>query len=91
MNSLRESGFDQAPAGGKIAIARQQPPQTVQMIGENHDGVDKEWMIPPSFPKSRAQNFDMPNQQIVSLPFRQVDGEEIATAFTAFSISTCYA
>jgi hypothetical protein len=40
-------------------------------------------MIPPRFSKRRSQSLDMPQEQIVPMPFRQVYGEKVTTAFEA--------
>lgn len=43
--SLRRQPFDQIPAQAVIGIVSRQGPDAMQMIGQQHPGVDGEWMF----------------------------------------------
>ena len=78
-DAAREGGFDQSPAGGEIGIAGRQCPDAVQVIREDHDGVDGEGMPMPDAAKRFAQRPDVPGQQPAAA-FEQGDGEEEGSA-----------
>ncbi len=78
-DAAREGGFDQSPAGGEIGIAGRQCPDAVQVIREDHDGVDGERIPMPDAAKRFAQRRDVLNQQPAAA-FEQGDGEEEGAA-----------
>jgi hypothetical protein len=72
--------LDQAPASREIVIIRRQTPQTVQMIRQHDNGLDGNRMIGERLPKRGPQGRDITDQQIVTLPLGQRQGEEIGAA-----------
>jgi len=75
----REAVLDQPPARGKIAIARRQVPDRMQMIGQHDECADREGMALAGRGDRLTQGRDMIDQQGL-LPLQQVDGEEPASA-----------
>lgn len=55
----RKGGFDQLPAHCKIRVTFGQRPYGVKVIGQHHDGIDREWMALARLTKRRAQVLDM--------------------------------
>src|SRR5438552_9309132 len=45
--AMREIRLDTLPAAGKIGIARRQRPYRMQMVWQDHDGVDRERTLMP--------------------------------------------
>src|SRR3989344_383383 len=78
--ALRDGAFDDAPTCREIAVIGRQCPDTMQMIWQQHPGVDGEGMGLPrqrnTFPQCRA---DVVVQQ-EGLAVQGVDGEEIRPA-----------
>ena len=60
---MRKAAFDQSPAGGEIRIAIGQGPDRVQVIREDHGGVDREGMPCSHLAKRRPQQDNMLGQQ----------------------------
>jgi hypothetical protein len=78
-----EARFDQAPARCEVAISVRQGPHSMQVVREDDDGVDREWMPRPCVAKCGPEKFDMVCQQ--SEPaVCQVDSEEKLPPETKF-------
>jgi hypothetical protein len=60
----REISLNQTPTGGKIGIAGRQRQNAMQMIGQNHDGINAEGMLRPNLNESRTQQLDLVDQQL---------------------------
>ena len=73
----RESSLYQSPARRKIMIARRQLPDGMQMVGQYHEGIDREGMVLACYGNGLAQALDEIDEQGF-LPLQQVDGEEPA-------------
>ena len=61
--SMRKAAFDQASAGGEIRIAIGQGPDRVQVIRQDHGGLDREGMACPHLAKCRPQYVNVVGQQ----------------------------
>jgi hypothetical protein len=72
-----EARLDQAPARGKIRIARGHCPDRVEVIVQHDHRLDREGMVPTRLSKRGPQFVDVFGQQRQP-PFRQIDGEEEA-------------
>ena len=59
-----EAGLNDAPPGRKIAVAFGQGPDAVQVVGEDHPGVDLEGAFVASISDSLAEGFDMADQGV---------------------------
>ena len=77
--SMRKAAFDQSPARGEIRIAIGQGPDRMQVIRQDHGGVDGEGMPCSHLAKRGAQQSDVPGQQ-AEPAVGQVGGKEIAAA-----------
>ena len=51
--------LDQPPASGEICIAEGQCPKAVQVIGHDHDGIDREGMTGHRVAKCLPQQYDV--------------------------------
>jgi hypothetical protein len=76
----RKDRLDQAPARRKVVVAGGQRPDTMQMIGEDHPGIDAKRAGSVHGPYRTPQQIDALCQQIIPAPFQQIDGEEEASA-----------
>jgi hypothetical protein len=54
--------FDQAPTGGKILIANGQGPDAMQMVWQNHNGLDFEGVSSHNIAESLAQQSNILRQ-----------------------------
>ena len=72
----RERGLDVPPPGSDVVIARRQPPQAMQMIGEYDIGLHGERPRLFGLGKRVAQRVDVVGQQGAPA-FQQVDREEV--------------
>jgi hypothetical protein len=72
----REISLNQTPTGGKIGIAGRQRQNAMQMIGQNHDGINAEGMLRPNLNESRTQQPDLVDQQPIPMTFRQINREK---------------
>ncbi|OAF09773.1 hypothetical protein AYJ54_11215 [Bradyrhizobium centrolobii] len=70
-----ETRLNQPPADREIRIARWQLQDCVQMIGQDHKGIDSERMAPARCGDSLSQYFDLGSQESFP-PVKQVHGEE---------------
>ncbi len=57
----------------------------MKMLGQNDDGIDMKRMRRMNYAKRSPQCINLANQKRVSLTFREIDGEEIATARVALA------
>ena len=74
-----ESSFDPRPPGREIRVALRHRPDAVEVIGQNHDRIDVEWMSIPHRAKAIAQQRNVVLQQR-RMSVRQGNGEEVASA-----------
>jgi hypothetical protein len=47
--------FDQSPAPGEIGISRRQCPDTMNMLGQDNDGIEIKWVVFENLPESSSQ------------------------------------
>jgi hypothetical protein len=78
-NGLGEGDLNQPPAQRKIGVAGRQCPNCVDVIRQDHHGVDRKRMARLRDARRVAQRVDMVRQK-AALPVQQVDGEEPASA-----------
>ncbi|BBA35015.1 hypothetical protein sS8_3072 [Methylocaldum marinum] len=72
--------LDQPPSIGEIVIVGRKRPDHVQVIRQDHPGVDMEWPFCPNLPYHSSKQVDVPDKQIVRVTFEQIDSEEIGAA-----------
>ena len=60
---MREIRLDSLPAAGEIEIAGWQPPDGMQMVGQDHNGVDREGTLVPRDAERHAQAMRMMSGQ----------------------------
>ena len=69
-NRPNEANLDHLPAVGKIVISRQQGPHTMQVIGQNHPGIDVKRPLTALHPDRLAERIHIPDQGISLLLLR---------------------
>lgn len=74
--AARNPRLDQRPAAGIIHIPVGQGPQGVEVVGQDHDGIDGKGVTFPHTAHHSAQNVHVFNQQATP-PIDQIDREEI--------------
>lgn len=74
-HGTREACLDGLPTGGEVRIARRQRPETMQMIRQHDDGVDRKWFVAAHGGESRAQFAAMLGQQTAAA-FQQRNREK---------------
>jgi hypothetical protein len=85
----RECTLDEPPPRREIRIAIRKRPDGVEMIRQDHDGIESEGVILLDITKGAAQSSDMIDQQ--SCPaIGEIDGEEIATAAAKVTPIFCH-
>ncbi|MOA44424.1 hypothetical protein D3C78_1667040 [compost metagenome] len=67
--------FDLAPARGVVRITLRQGTERVQVVREDHDGVDAPGMVPHAQTEAGSQQVDVLGQQTAS-SVRQIEGKE---------------
>src|SRR3990172_1913252 len=83
----REAGLDQHPACRIVTIFRRQRPDGMQMLRQNHEGVDVKRMPCFGFANNRLQDF-RPLHEQRTVPLCQIDGEEIRASLDVCSTIT---
>jgi hypothetical protein len=58
-----KTALDQPPPHREIAIVRRQGPDRMQMLGQHHEGIDREGMIAPRRGDRLAQQSDLVDAQ----------------------------
>lgn len=66
MRAKCESPPDLRPAASKICVPFRQPPNSVQMIGQDHPSLDPEGPFSPRQPNGLTQLFNLQNQVIIA-------------------------
>ncbi len=54
-----EVPFDASPPGGKVSVIRGQCKDRVQVIGQDHNSIDRKWSFLPGHTKGRAKRGDV--------------------------------
>jgi len=75
-NQPGKTRLDQTPAGRKIGIARGQRPQAMQMLEQDHNGIDLKGMPRFYIPKCLAQGIHPFYQQAIIVSFSQCNSEK---------------
>jgi hypothetical protein len=79
LDATREERLDQAPPRRIVCISRRQGPDSVQMVRQDHDRIERERMARPHIAKSFPQQTDSLRKQ-ARAPVSQVNREEEASA-----------
>ena len=73
----RECGLEQPPPQRKISVVFWQCPDRVQMVRQNDDGLDVEWMASPDIAECLAQEIDVIDEKMQAA-ISQIGREEKA-------------
>ena len=79
-----ERDLDRFPTEGVVNIIRRQGPDTMHVIGQHHPAIDMKRSRRTNLPHSRAQYFDLIDQQ-ASPAFQQINGKEIRSTRNAIA------
>jgi hypothetical protein len=89
-NLPRKPRLDKRPAGFVIDIPVWQRPDTMQVLRENHHGIDGKRVIVFHFAKDLTKQVDMLRQKGVFLALITVDREKITRSGHRYSAVVCH-
>jgi len=72
--------LDQAASGWEVIIVGWQPPQAMEMVGQDHDSFDIKGMIEPCSPQGFAQVVDALHQKVIAPSRGEIDRKEVGAA-----------
>jgi len=80
---IAEGLLDSSPAAGEIAVAGRQGDDAMQMLGQDHPGVDAETSPSRGVQNGMLEETLPPDEQVVAASFEQVHREEVGAALVA--------
>jgi hypothetical protein len=81
---MREVRFDALPAAGEVGIACRQRPDGMQVIRQDHDGLDREWTLVPRKTESHPQSAHVMHER-EGCPVSERDREKIGASWNEFA------